>query len=207
MTKRKIRWVIPGIAIVLSLLSLAALAHSQTTMARGGIFPAGATLSEVARSGLRFVMRAPFPNNSNSASNPSVSSTTLTAAGSGVFPTGTTFSGVALSGLRFGIGVELPGDGTANGFFDLTLVGASAIGTARSIVVDGYATSGSKVDGRTTYAGTCTVNLGDGTPPLTAVPYAISVTKLLDGNYAITVTLDATSLPAAAVTSGSITVN
>ena len=59
------------------------------------------------------------------------SQTTVTGAGAGVYPAGTTIKssslsalkGVTLTSLTFGMGVGLPGDGTANGTFESTLMG------------------------------------------------------------------------------------
>lgn len=133
--------------------------------------------------------------------------TTVTGAGGGVFPAGAAFNGVSLSSLSFGMGVALPGDGTANGVFESTLVGTSATGLARSIVVVGDPTSGSgQVNGPATYSGLCSVNPGDGTPSLKGVPFTVTVAKLPNGNWGLTLTLGATSLPAATVTAGSVTV-
>lgn len=137
------------------------------------------------------------------------SQTTVTGAGGGAFPVGAAFKGVSLSALTFGMGVvELPGDGTANGAFESTLVGTtSTTGIARSIVVVGNPTSGSgQAGGPATYTGTCTVNPGDGTPPLTGVPFTVSVATLPSGKWGLTLTLGDTSLPAAAVTTGRISV-
>lgn len=141
--------------------------------------------------------------------------TTVTGAGGGVYPAGTTFTagsisalnGVTLSGLTFGMGVALPGDGTANGSFESTLIGTSATGLPRNIVVEGNPTSGSsQAGGPANYTGTCTVNPGDGTPSLTGVPFAVVVAKLPNGAWGLTLTLGTTGLPAATVTSGSVTV-
>ena len=134
--------------------------------------------------------------------------TTVTGAGRGVFPAGVAFNGVSLSSLTFGMGVALPGDGMANGAFESTLVGTSATGLPRNIVVEGNAASGSgQTGGPANYTGICTVNPGDGTPPLTGVPFTVIVAKLPNGAaWGLTLTLGATGLPAATVTSGSVTV-
>jgi len=143
------------------------------------------------------------------------SQTTVTGAGAGVFPAGTTFKagsfsalkGVTLSGLTFGMGVALPGDGTANGTFESTLIGTSTNGTPRNIVVVGNPSSGSgQASGPANYSGICTVNPGDGTATLTGVPFAVAVAKLPNGAWGLTLTLGTTGLPAAAVTKGSVTV-
>jgi hypothetical protein len=142
-----------------------------------------------------------------SESMPAQSQTAVTAAGGGLFPAGAAFNGVSLSSLSFGIGVALPGDGTANGAFESTLVGTSATGIARNIVVVGNPTSGSgQAGGPATYSGLCRVDPGDGTPALNGVPFTVTVATLPDGKWGLTLTLGATRLPAAAVTKGSVTI-
>lgn len=133
--------------------------------------------------------------------------TTITGAGGGVFPAGATFNGVSLSSLRFGMGVELPGNGTANGVFETTLAGTAATGLTKTIAIVGDASSGSgQAGGPATYSGLCSVDLGDGTPPLSKVPFTVAAAKLPDGKWGLTLTVGTTSLPAAPVTIGSITV-
>jgi len=135
------------------------------------------------------------------------SQTTVTGAGGGLFPAGAAFNGVSLSSLSFGMGVALPGDSTANGAFETTLVGTSATGLARNIVVVGDPTSGSgKAGGPATYSGLCSVNPGDGTPTLNGVPFTVTMATLPDGKWGLALTLGATSLPAASVNTGSVTV-
>ena len=143
------------------------------------------------------------------------SQTTVTGAGAGTFPAGTTIKsssisalkGVTLSGLTFGTGVALPGDGTANGAFESTLIGTSSKGLPRNIVVEGNANSGSgQTGGPANYSGVCTVDPGDGTAPLTGVPFAVVVAKLPNGAWGLTLTLGTTGLPAATVTKGSVTI-
>jgi len=141
---------------------------------------------------------------------------TVTGAAAGVYPSGTTLKGggsfsalkgVTLTSLTFGTGVAIPGDGTANGAFESTLVGTSANGTPRNIVVEGNATSGSgQVGGPANYTGISRVNPGDGTPTLTGVPFAVAVARLPNGQWGLALTLGSTGLPAATVTNGSVTV-
>ena len=170
MTRRRIWWAIPLLAISLSLFALPTLAQSQTTVtgAGGGVYPAGTTIKGGSISALK---------------------------------------GVTLSSLTFGMGVALPGNNTANGTFESTLIGTSAKGLPRNIVVEGNASSGSgQAGGPANYAGTCTVNPGDGTAPLTGVPFTVAVAKLPNGAWGLTLTLGTTGLPVATVTSGSVTV-
>jgi hypothetical protein len=170
MTRRRIWWAIPLMAITLSLFALPTLAQSQTTVtgAGGGVYPAGTTFKAGSFSALK---------------------------------------GVTLSDLTFGMGVVLPGDGTANGTFESTLIGTSAQGLPRNIVVEGSPTSGSgKVGGPATYSGLCSVNPGDGTAPLTGVPFTVTMAKLSDGKWSLALTLGGTRVPAAAINTGSVTV-
>ena len=142
-----------------------------------------------------------------SESMPAQSQMAVTGAGGGVFPAGAVFNGISLSTLSFGVGVELPGDGTANGASEITLVGTSATGIARSIVIVGDPTSGSgQVGGPVTYSGLCSVDPGDGTPALNGVPFTVTMATLPNGNWGLTLTLGATRLPAAPVNTGSVTV-
>ena len=170
MTRRRIWWAMPLMAIAVSLFAVPALAQGQTTVtgAGGGVYPAGTTIKGGSISALK---------------------------------------GVTLTGLTFGMGVALPGNSTANGNFESTLIGTSAKGLPRNIVVEGNATSGSgQAGGPANYAGICTVNPGDGTATLTGVPFTVAVAKLPNGAWGITLTLSSSSLPVATVTSGSVTV-
>ena len=67
----------------------------------------------------------------------------VTAAAKGTFPSGTTYRGVPLSGLRFGTGVEIPGDTSAAGEFQATLLGTSTGGQPQNIILEGQVSSGS----------------------------------------------------------------
>ena len=123
-------------------------------------------------------------------------------AGAGVYPSGTTFNGVPITGLRFGIGVALPANGTVSGQFQTVLLGLSALGQPQDISVEGEATSGAvNADGSSTFSGTCTIDLGNGTPPLTGLPFTVTSTT-----NSLLLILGGTSLPAASVAAGSITI-
>jgi hypothetical protein len=133
--------------------------------------------------------------------------TTVTAGAAGVFPSGATFSGVPLDGLRFGIGVVISSTGSAMGQFQTTLLGTSALGQAQSIEVEGQASSGSAaVAGTVTFSGSCTIDMGDGTLPLQDVPFTVSVIADGTGQGRLGLVLAATSLPAATVDTGSMTI-
>jgi hypothetical protein len=126
----------------------------------------------------------------------------LTGAGSGAFPISTIFSGISVSGLRFGLGVFVPGDTTAAGQFQATLLGTTILGLPQNIEIQGDAASGAlNTDGRRTFSGTSTVDMGDGSLPLT-LPFTViaSANTLL-------VTVGINNLPLASLTAGSITID
>jgi len=125
-----------------------------------------------------------------------------TGAGAGIFPSGASLNGIPLNGLQFGKGVDIPGDGSATGDFQALLLGTSLLGQPQKINIVGKASSGSlNPDGSAIFAGLSTVDMGDGTAPLTGVPCSITATtqglQLILGN---------TTLPATTLTAGSITI-
>jgi uncharacterized repeat protein (TIGR01451 family) len=127
---------------------------------------------------------------------------TVTGAGTGVFPAGSSFNGVNLNGLQFGKGVGVPGDSSTTGDFQALLLGTSLLGQPQNINVVGRASSGLvNPDGTATFSGLSTVDMGNGTPPLTGVPFSVTATtqglQLILGN---------TPLPMATLTAGSITI-
>ncbi len=132
------------------------------------------------------------------------SATSVTGAGSALFKSAALFNGVSLTDLKFGMGVPLATDGTAGGDFESTLRG-SASGQPQTITVEGKPTAGSgRTGGATTFSGTCRVNMGNGTPTQTGVPFTLTVVPT--GKGSLTLTLGGTNLPAANINAGSITV-
>jgi len=96
----------------------------------------------------------------------------VTAAAKGTLPSSTTYKGVPLSGLRFGAGVEIPGDTSATGEFQATLLGTSTGGQPQNIIVEGEVSSGSAGSSTATFSGTCSVDMADGRGFL-ATPQAV----------------------------------
>src|SRR5438128_10117042 len=94
-----------------------------------------------------------------------IASVRVTAAAKGTYPSGTTYKSVPLSGLRFGTGVEIPGDTSATGEFQGTLLGTTTGGQPQNIVIEGEVSSGSAGSNTATFSGTCSVDMADGTPP------------------------------------------
>lgn len=138
---------------------------------------------------------------------PVLAQSTVTGAGAGLFPAGAVFNGVSLSGLRFGTGVSIETNGTATGDFESTLLGTSAVGQPQTITVVGKPTSGSVPAGSTaTFSGLCIINMGDGTPALTGVPFTATAVAGVGTTESLTLSLGSTSLPTATGTNGRITV-
>ena len=125
----------------------------------------------------------------------------VTGAGKGVFGDGAALGAVALQGVELGTGVFIEADGSASGTFHAVLQGSS-LGVAREITVEGKVSEGSVgADGRATFSGTASLDLGDGVPPLPGV--AFSVTAGADG---VVLSIDSTTLPAAGLASGAVTI-
>ena len=125
----------------------------------------------------------------------------VTGAADGLFAAGAALGPVALQGIELGTGVFIEADGSASGTFHAALRGTS-LGSPREITVEGNVNQGSvAADGRATFSGTASLDLGIGAPPLTGV--AFSVTAGTDG---VVLVIDSTLLPVAGLTAGAVTV-
>jgi MBG domain-containing protein len=134
------------------------------------------------------------------------STTELTGSGAANFPAGAAYNGVPLKSLRFGKGVILPGDGSAAGDFEAILVGTSSGGQPQEISVEGQTRTGSlNADQTVTFSGLGTVNMGDGTPPSTNVPFTVRVSAQAAGGGTLILSLGSTTLPVAETTEGTVT--
>jgi hypothetical protein len=132
--------------------------------------------------------------------------TSVTGAAEGIFPSGASYLGVPLNGLTLGMGLGVAG-GWALGQFQATLLGVSALGLEQDIQIEGYATSSVPSEPNTAiFSGTCTVELGDGTPPVPEVPFTVAVAVNAEGTGSLTLTLGGTSLPAVTINQGSMTI-
>jgi len=125
----------------------------------------------------------------------------ITGAAEATLPDGASFNGVSLQGLTFGQGVFIGEDGSARGQFQAVLQGTTALGSSQDIVVEGEVSSGSAGNGTATFSGTANVSMGEGTLPLTAVPFTVTASA---GSLGLT--LNALPLPTATVSAGSITI-
>jgi hypothetical protein len=125
----------------------------------------------------------------------------VTAAAKGLFGSGAALGAVDLQGVELGTGVLIEADGSASGTFHALLQGSS-LGQPREITIEGKVSQGSRAaDGRATFSGTASLDFGDGAPPLPGVTF--SVTAGADG---VVLTIDSTTLPAAGLTSGAVTI-
>jgi hypothetical protein len=126
----------------------------------------------------------------------------VTGAATGVFSADAGLGLVAVESVDIGTGVFIASNGSATGTFHAALAGHSFLGQEQQISVNGKVTAGTSVTpGNTTFSGTATVNLGDGTPSIPGVAFSVALTA--DG---VVLTVDSTTLPAAPLTAGAITV-
>jgi hypothetical protein len=125
----------------------------------------------------------------------------VTAAVNGVFDAGAELGPVALEGIEVGTGVFIEADGSASGTFHAVLQG-SALGSPREITLEGNVSAGSVgADGRATFSGLASLDLGDGTPPLPSVVFSV-----IAGADGVVLAVDSTTLPAAGLSAGAITI-
>lgn len=133
--------------------------------------------------------------------------TSVTAAAGGIYPPGTSFNGVPINGLKTGFGVIVAVDGTALGQFHTLLLGISALGSQQNISVNGKASSGSRTAANiATFSGTCTIDMGNGTPPTPNVPFTATVTTNASDQGSLGLVLGLTTLPNATINVGSMTI-
>ena len=126
----------------------------------------------------------------------------VTAAASGTFAAGAALGAVALNGVEIGTGVFIEPDGSASGVFHATLQGSS-LGSARELTLEGKVTEGSiGADGRATFSGTASIDFGDGTAPLPSIPF-----RVIAGADGVVLTIESTTLPAAALSAGAVTID
>lgn len=132
--------------------------------------------------------------------------TSVTGTGAGVLPEGAVYLGLPLSSVSLGMGLGVAGNWAA-GQLQVTLTGTTVLGVEQDIVVEGQATASTpSIPGTASFSGTCTVDPGDGSPPLPGVPFLALVRANLDGTGSLTLSLGGTSLPAAPISEGYVTV-
>jgi hypothetical protein len=128
---------------------------------------------------------------------------TVTGAARATFAAGATYGSVALKTLELGTGVFIEPDGTANGVYSAVLTGKSLLGQTQQITIEGKVLHGEVApDGRIYFNGIATINLGNGTPSLSGVPFSVSTT-----GESVGLSIDSTAFPDAQLASGNITIN
>jgi hypothetical protein len=127
----------------------------------------------------------------------------VTGTGGALFDAGAALGAINLDGLELGTGVFIEPNGSATGVFHAVLAGRSLLGQAQRVTLEGTVNQGTiSSDGlRADFSGIATVDLGDGTAPLSAVPFSVSTTA---GN--VVLAIESTTLPAAGLTSGAVTI-
>jgi len=127
-----------------------------------------------------------------------ISKNSISGAGAGGFAPGSAVGGVALTRGTYGLGVLIFDDGTTHGDLAVQMYGSTALGVARRVVVTGWITAGTvNADGTATISGTCSLDLGDGTPPTGGLPLVANV-----GPAGIVLTVGGTLLPTLPVSDG-----
>ena len=133
--------------------------------------------------------------------------TSATTAAEGIYPPGTSFNGVPITGLNIGSGSLVAADGTAEGHLGIELLGPTILGNQQIISVEATVSGGSLTAANvTTVSGTCTIDMGNGTPPLTGVPFVATITTDSQNQGTVGLVLGATVLPAATINDGSMTI-
>ena len=98
-------------------------------------------------------------------------------------------------------GVFIEADGSASGTFHAVLQGTS-LGSPQELTVEGTVSDGSiGSDGRATFSGTASFDFGDGMPPLPGVPFSV-----IAGTDGVVLVINSTTLPAAGLTAGAVTI-
>jgi hypothetical protein len=86
-------------------------------------------------------------------------------------------------------------------------MGTTALGVQQTINVDAVASGGSSAAANiVTINGTCTIDLGDGTAPMTGVPFVATITLNANHQGTVGLVLGATALPAATINGGSMSI-
>ncbi len=127
---------------------------------------------------------------------------TVTGTAQGAFPAGTALGPVALDGLQLGTGVIVDPNNSAVGCFHVVLTGRSLLGQPQEITVEGKVSQGAvSENGTANFSGIATLDFGDGAPLRTGVPFSVTTTT-----SSLVLAVESTTLPAASLTGGSVTI-
>lgn len=129
--------------------------------------------------------------------------TSVTSAAAGSYPAGTSYNGVPLSGLQIAAGSVIFADGSGGD----GVLGIRLLSTGQAINIDAQVTGGSRTGATVaTVSGTCTIDMGNGLPPVTGIPFTATIAADSNNLGAVTLMLGSTQLPAATIGEGSVTV-
>jgi len=134
--------------------------------------------------------------------------TVATAGAGGTYPTGTTFTGIQVNGVQLAFGAEVNADHTGLGNFTAILLGVSALGVQQNIIVEGEVTAGTTPGGNVTVlTGTTSLDLGDGSSPIPALPFTATLTRNPTNNLgSVGLVVGNTTMPNASLNAGSMSV-
>ena len=137
------------------------------------------------------------------------SDTSATTAAQGTYPPGTSFNGVSINALQIATGTLIAYAGGAEGHLAISLIGPSILGAPpQTIAIEADASSGSRpVANVVTISGTCSVDMGTGLPPLTGVPFVATITTDDQHLGTVGLVIGATTLPAATIGDGSMSID
>ena len=137
-----------------------------------------------------------------SARTTTVGERTITGAARATFAQGAILGTCVVKAMELGAGVFVEPDGSASGIYSAVLTGKSLLGQPQEITIEGKVFQGEVMpSGQTLFNGIATVNLGNGTPSLTGVPFTVSTT-----DTSVRLSILSVTLPGAQVTSGAISI-
>ena len=126
----------------------------------------------------------------------------ITGTAQGIFPAGSTQWPVTLDGLQLGTGVLVEPDNSAVGTFHVVLTGRSLLGARQEITVEGKVSQGTvDQNGTGSFSGIASIDFGDGAPLRPGVPFSVVTSA-----SSLVLAIDSTTLPAASLTGGSVTI-
>ena len=123
----------------------------------------------------------------------------VTGIGTGSFPGRASFAGLNLTSFDIATGVITETDGSATGVFHAVLAGRTLLGTARVITLEGNVLQGTAAAGSSTFSGLARLELGDGVPAISGVPFNV---ETHDGSMVLTI--QSTVLPSAPFSQGGL---
>jgi hypothetical protein len=134
--------------------------------------------------------------------------TSATTAAQGTYPAGSTYNGVPITALQIATGALISAVGTAEGHLEISLIGPTIPGVAQQVIaIDADPSGGSHAAANVaTITGTCSIDMGTGTPALTGVPFVATITTDDQHLGSVGLVLGATSLPTATINDGSMTI-